>query len=163
MTKKAVLMQKKDDATNHIRDLGVLPEEAFEKYADVSRAEILIQKLHKVNEKMKQFGHVNKKAFEQYSNFTKQKDQLETRKQELDKSSQSIQELIETLDCRKDEAIERTFNQAAKHFTQIWKQLVPEGHGQLIMLRRIDNVCLFNDRIFRLLKMLIFLWKIIQE
>lgn len=34
VTKKSVLEQKKDIALNNIRDLGVLPEEAFEKHQD---------------------------------------------------------------------------------------------------------------------------------
>lgn len=79
---------------------------------------------------------MNKKAFEQYGNFTKQRDSLETRKSELDASHASIQELIKTLDFRKDEAIERTFAQAAKNFTSVWKALVPDGHGDLVMLAR---------------------------
>lgn len=83
--KKCVLIQKKEAAVDHIRDLGVLPEEAFEKYADKETPWIL-RHLHRVNDILKKYENVNKKAFEQYGNFTKQRDQLETRKDELEKS-----------------------------------------------------------------------------
>ena len=100
----------------------------------------LVKKLHTVNEGLKKFAHVNKKAFEQYSNFTKQRDQLIERREELDKSAESIQELVDVLDQRKDEAIERTFKQVAMNFEEVFSQLVPAGRGRLIIQRRMDRV-----------------------
>ena len=135
MARKALLVKKKDDAARNIRDLGVLPEEAFEKYQHLS-SKTLLGKLHSVNETLKVFGVVNKKAFEQYSNFTEQREQLQGRKKELDKSHKAIEDLIRVLDQRKDEAIERTFEQVAKHFENVWETIVPDGRGRLIMLRR---------------------------
>lgn len=35
LTKRQMLLGKKDEASKNIRDLGVLPEEAFEKYTGV--------------------------------------------------------------------------------------------------------------------------------
>jgi structural maintenance of chromosome 3 (chondroitin sulfate proteoglycan 6) len=86
LARKAVLVQKKETALGHIRDLGVLPDEAFEKYSDVDGKQLLA-KLHKVNEILKKYSHVNKKAFEQYGSFTKQREQLQDRKEELDTSA----------------------------------------------------------------------------
>ncbi|KAG5640350.1 hypothetical protein DXG03_009104, partial [Asterophora parasitica] len=99
----------------------------------------LVKKLHSVNEGLKKFAHVNKKAFEQYSNFTKQRDQLLQRREDLDKSATSIEELVEILDQRKDEAIERTFKQVASNFEEVFEKLVPAGRGRLIIQRRIDQ------------------------
>jgi len=82
---------------------------------------------------------VNKKAFEQYSNFTKQRDQLLTRREDLETSAESIEELVQVLDQRKDEAIERTFKQVAKNFEEVFEKLVPAGRGRLIIQRRIDQ------------------------
>lgn len=98
-----------------------------------------MKKLHSVNEGLKKFAHVNKKAFEQYSNFTKQRDQLLKRREELDKSATSIEDLVQVLDQRKDEAIERTFKQVAKNFEEVFEKLVPAGRGRLIIQRRIDQ------------------------
>lgn len=96
--------------------------------------------MHKVTDGLKKFAHVNKKAFEQYNNFTKQRDDLLKRREELDTSSESIQELIGTLDQRKDEAIARTFKQVSKYFEEVFEKLVPAGQGRLVMQRRIDEV-----------------------
>lgn len=138
LAKRQMLASRKDECSRNIRDLGVLPEEAFEKYVN-EKPDRLVKKLHSVNEGLKKFAHVNKKAFEQYNNFTKQRDQLITRREELDKSAQSIEELVEVLDQRKDEAIERTFKQVAKNFEEVFEQLVPAGRGRLIIQRRIDR------------------------
>ncbi|KAG9047985.1 Structural maintenance of chromosomes protein 3 [Tulasnella sp. UAMH 9824] len=137
LTKRQMLLGKKDEASKNIRDLGVLPEEAFEKYTGV-KPDRLVKKLHNVNEALKKFAHVNKKAFEQYSNFTKQRDQLLKRQEDLDKSEESITELVEVLDQRKDEAIERTFKQVSKNFEEVFEKLVPAGRGRLVMVKRVD-------------------------
>jgi structural maintenance of chromosome 3 (chondroitin sulfate proteoglycan 6) len=99
-----------------------------------------VKKLHTVNEGLKKFAHVNKKAFEQYNSFTKQRDQLLQRREDLDKSATSIEELVQVLDQRKDEAIERTFKQVASNFEEVFDKLVPAGRGRLIIQRRIDQV-----------------------
>ncbi|KAA1469211.1 RecF/RecN/SMC protein [Dentipellis sp. KUC8613] len=138
MAKRQLLLSRKDECNRNIRDLGVLPEEAFEKYTN-EKLERLVKKLHAVNEGLKKFAHVNKKAFEQYSNFTKQRDQLLQRRADLDKSAGSIEELVEVLDQRKDEAIERTFKQVASNFEEVFERLVPAGKGKLVIQRRVDQ------------------------
>lgn len=161
--KRQILMTRKEECNRNIRDLGVLPEEAFEKYVNekldrvssrppTSQAdhsppsEQIIKKLHTVNESLKKFSHVNKKAFEQYSSFTKQRDQLLERREDLDKSASSISDLIQVLDQRKDEAIERTFKQVAKNFEEVFERLVPAGRGRLIIQKKIDKVCARSER-----------------
>ncbi|KAH7885116.1 RecF/RecN/SMC [Phlebopus sp. FC_14] len=138
LTKKQMLGTRKDECNRNIRDLGVLPEEAFEKYTS-ENLDRLVKKLRIVNEGLKKFAHVNKKAFEQYNSFTKQRDQLLQRREDLDKSATSIEELVQVLDQRKDEAIERTFKQVAKNFEDVFERLVPAGRGRLIIQRRIDQ------------------------
>jgi structural maintenance of chromosome 3 (chondroitin sulfate proteoglycan 6) len=98
-----------------------------------------MKRMHQVKESLKKFSHVNKKAFEQYNNFTKQRDTLRKRREELDSSQRSIQELIDHLDMRKDEAIERTFKQVSKEFATVFEKLVPAGKGRLIIQRKSDR------------------------
>jgi len=88
---------------------------------------------------LKKYKHVNKKAFEQYNNFTTQRDGLFKRRKELDDGQASIQELIDNLDQRKDEAIERTFKQVSKEFASIFERLVPAGRGRLVIQRKTDQ------------------------
>lgn len=138
MQKRAALMKRAAECSQNIRDLGVLPDEAFTKYAGTD-SNTVVKKLHKVNETLKKYSHVNKKAFEQYNNFTKQREQLMARRAELDASQKSIDELIAVLDQRKDEAIERTFKQVSREFANIFEKLVPAGRGRLIIQRKTDR------------------------
>lgn len=57
----------------------------------------------------------------------------------MDDSQASIQELVEVLDQRKDEAIERTFKQVSKEFASIFERLVPAGRGRLVIQRKTDQ------------------------
>ncbi|KAJ3129036.1 Structural maintenance of chromosomes protein 3 [Physocladia obscura] len=135
--KKSLLVKRKEECTKNIRDLGVLPEEALRDDASKNQtSHQMLAALHKINEKLKKYGQVNKKAFEQYNNFTKQRDGLNQRKDELDSSAKAIEDLIKVLDQRKDEAIERTFKQVALFFSEVWRKLVPNGRGKLTIISK---------------------------
>ncbi|CAG8972988.1 hypothetical protein HYALB_00007834 [Hymenoscyphus albidus] len=138
VAKKALLTTSAAECAKNIRDLGVLPDEAFEKFSNADSKQIT-SRLKKVNEALKKYKHVNKKAFEQYNNFTSQRDSLTKRRKELDDSQRSIQDLVEVLDMRKDESIERTFKQVSKEFASIFKKLVPQGVGRLVIQRKQDR------------------------
>jgi structural maintenance of chromosome 3 (chondroitin sulfate proteoglycan 6) len=138
ISKKAELTALAAECAKNIRDLGVLPEEAFERFAKTDSKSVA-KRLEKVNEALKKYKHVNKKAFEQYNNFTQQRETLTKRRKELDSSQGSIEELVQVLDQRKDEAIERTFKQVSKEFAQIFERLVPAGRGRLVIQRKTDQ------------------------
>ena len=138
MQKKAALTKQAAECAANIRDLGVLPDEAFTKYKNTDSNSV-VKKLHKVNEALKKYSHVNKKAFEQYNSFTKQRETLTSRREELDASQKSINDLISVLDQRKDEAIERTFKQVSREFANVFEKLVPAGRGRLIIQRKTDR------------------------
>ncbi|PHH63964.1 hypothetical protein CDD81_5183 [Ophiocordyceps australis] len=138
LQRKALLTGQAAECAKSIRDLGVLPDEAFGKYEKME-AKVVASRLKKVNEALKKYKHVNKRAFEQYNDFTMQQDQLMKRRKELDASQESIVELVEHLDRRKDEAIERTFRQVSREFASIFSKLVPAGHGQLVINRGNDS------------------------
>ncbi|KAI9166803.1 Chromosome segregation protein sudA [Paramyrothecium foliicola] len=138
LQRKALLTAQAAECAKNIRDLGVLPEEAFDKYENME-AKSITSRLKRVNEALKKYKHVNKKAFEQYNNFTTQEEQLMKRRKELDASRASIEELVEHLDRRKDQAIDRTFKQVSKEFASIFEKLVPAGHGRLVIQRRTDQ------------------------
>ena len=135
---KAVLQQRARELTDDTIHLGPVSQELISKFKSVS-SENVAKRLHKTREALKKYSHVNKKALEQYSSFTKQKAQLMERRHELDASQQSIEELIEVLDQRKDEAIERTFKQVSREFSAVFEKLVPAGKGRLIIQRKADK------------------------
>jgi len=74
-----------------------------------------------------------------YVSFSDQKTEFTARQQELDKGREAIQELITSLDQRKDEAIERTFRGVAKHFSSIFQELRPNGSASLRISRDEDE------------------------
>lgn len=43
---------------------------------------------------------------------------------------------MDSLDRRKNEAIERTFQQVASNFAEIFETLVPAGRGELVIERK---------------------------
>lgn len=136
--KRRILTKQAAEVVIKIRDLGILPHGALEKY-EKTKSDAIVKRLHKVNEALKKYGHVNKKAFEQYNNFTNQRDTLEKRRGELTEGQASIEELITVLDQRKDEAIERTFKQVSREFANVFEKLVPAGRGRLIIQRKADK------------------------
>ncbi|KAI0216956.1 Structural maintenance of chromosomes protein 3 [Lamellibrachia satsuma] len=132
--KQSLLVKKKDDCMRKIRELGSLPSDAFEKYQNLSSKQ-LFKKLEHCNQELKKYSHVNKKALDQFVNFSDQKEKLIKRKEELDSAYSSICDLMYHLDQRKYEAIQLTFKQVSKYFTEIFKRLVPQGHAVLVMKR----------------------------
>ena len=138
MAQKSLRQDEAAEVARNIRDLGVLPEEAFESKYTRLQTEKAEKRLRGVHEALKKYSHVNKKAFEQYNNFTRQRSDLQKRRAELDEGQQGITELIDVLDQRKDEAIERTFKQVSKEFAAVFNKLVPAGKGRLVIQRKTD-------------------------
>ncbi|KAK3634324.1 Structural maintenance of chromosomes protein 3 [Elasticomyces elasticus] len=137
--KRAALTARLQDVSTQVRNLGVLPEAAFTPaYANLA-SNVATARLHKVQDALKKYGHVNKKAFEQFAQFERQRETLEGRREELGSSDGSIRELIDHLDQKKDEAIERTFRQVSREFARVFGRLVPAGRGRLIIQRRTDK------------------------
>lgn len=138
LSKRNTYLAKQEDYSKKIRELGPLSSDAFETYKRKNVKE-LYKMLHKCNEQLQQFSHVNKKALDQYVNFTEQREELQRRQAELDAGDEKIKELISVLDMRKDESIERTFKGVAKHFREVFSQLVQGGHGFLVMMKKKDG------------------------
>jgi structural maintenance of chromosome 3 (chondroitin sulfate proteoglycan 6) len=99
----------------------------------------LVSEIDKVHKALRKYSHVNKKAFQQYELFTQKREHLTNRRGELNISRDAIENLVEVLDQRKDEAISRTFKQVSKYFQEVFVQLVPAGTGRLIIQRRSDR------------------------
>ncbi|KAL4336784.1 hypothetical protein AHAS_Ahas12G0044800 [Arachis hypogaea] len=70
---------------------------------------------------------------------TEQREELQKRQAKLDAGDEKIRELISVHDQRKDESIERTFKGVARHFREVFSELVPRGHGHLVMMKKKDG------------------------
>ncbi|KAI7745683.1 hypothetical protein M8C21_011025, partial [Ambrosia artemisiifolia] len=146
ITRKNILLAKKEEYSKKIRELGQLPSDAFEMHKQKSIKE-LYNMLYKCSEQLKQFSHVNNKAVYLHANLTAdiEKLQLHMRKQELDDGDEKIKEFVSMLDQSKDESIERTFKGVAKHFQEVFSELVRGGHGCLVMMKNKDGDPADND------------------
>uniref|UniRef100_A0A1B0CNW5 Structural maintenance of chromosomes protein n=1 Tax=Lutzomyia longipalpis TaxID=7200 RepID=A0A1B0CNW5_LUTLO len=132
--KENLLHQKIEDATEKIASLGALPQ-ADPAYTRMS-LKSLFRELEKANQHLKKYNHVNKKALDQFLSFSEQKEKLCKRKEELDIGDQKIRELMQNLEMRKVEAIQFTFTQVAQNFTKVFKKLVPQGSGNLVLITK---------------------------
>ncbi|XP_053548973.1 structural maintenance of chromosomes protein 3 [Bombina bombina] len=130
--RQGMLLKKKEECMKKIRELGSLPQEAFEKYQTLSLKQ-LFRKLEQCNSELKKYSHVNKKALDQFVNFSEQKEKLIKRQEELDRGYKSIMELMNVLELRKYEAIQLTFKQVSKNFSEVFQKLVPGGKATLVM------------------------------
>lgn len=139
MGKKSLNIGRRDNYMRKIQELGSLPPESELRNYRNQNIDWLEKGLERVNKKLKKYSHVNKKAFDQYVNFSEKRESLMERKDELDRGAEKVKELVESLDRKKDEAINRTFRGVSKHFTDVFKELVPLGEGELIMRTAIDE------------------------
>lgn len=130
--RQGMLLKKKEECMKKIRELGSLPQEAFEKYQTLTLKQ-LFRKLEQCNTELKKYSHVNKKALDQFVNFSEQKEKLIKRQEELDRGYKSIMELMNVLELRKYEAIQLTFKQVSKNFSEVFQKLVPSGKATLVM------------------------------
>lgn len=121
-----------------IRELGSVPRKEVEEYKNLDQSKLL-KRLKDINEKLKKYASVNRKAMDQYVSFNEQRENLISRKEELDSENSSIQLLIDSLDRQKDETILSTFRSVSKHFTDVFDELVPGGHGELVMRTDLDD------------------------
>ncbi|KAI5959598.1 SMC3 [Candida pseudojiufengensis] len=137
---KSIKEQTREEINSKIKNLGMLPEEAFQsdKFENFS-ANQLITKLNKILKELTKYQHINKRAMEQYNQFNKQKDDLIARKDELDESKRSIENLIKVLQKQKKDSIMNSFKQISKAFHEIFEKLVPQGTGHLILQKKNIN------------------------
>lgn len=136
ISQRSTLQAKSQEAEKKIGQLGVLPA-AYDQFKNKDIKQ-LMKMLSKCHTELKKYTHVNKKALDQYVQFTEQCEALNDRKTELDSGSSAIEDLISTLDHKKNEAILRTFKGVSKHFSNVFQELVPTGNASVIMKRRKD-------------------------
>jgi structural maintenance of chromosome 3 (chondroitin sulfate proteoglycan 6) len=138
LNKRSMILESIQSKQRLIRDLGSVPKREVDDSKDLSEKELLRQ-LREVNERLKKYSSVNRKALDQYISFTEQRDTLVARKDELSRDYRSIQQLIDTLDAQKEDAILRTFRGVSHHFAEVFQELVPGGRGQLVMRTTDDQ------------------------
>ena len=132
------MLQKAEEFAQCIRKLGSLPKDAFDAsgaHATMSSKDLL-KEIEACHKELGALSHVNKKALDQYAAFSEERDKMLGKQEELEAARQSIDALIQHLDRKKEDAIERTFKGVSHNFKNVFEELVPGGKGQLIMSLR---------------------------
>jgi structural maintenance of chromosome 3 (chondroitin sulfate proteoglycan 6) len=138
-------VSKRETYMRKIQELGSLPPpSALDSYTGLTIS-ALMRELEKLNKKLKKYSHVNKKAYDQFVNFSEQRESLLKRKEDLDTGAEKVKELLESLERQKDEAINRTFRGVSANFKDVFKELVPNGAGELVMRTVIDEASAASD------------------
>jgi len=146
LDQRSVTVRARELAMRKMRELGSLPSSELDKYRHLGVDELTAAVVHATNA-LKRFGQVNKKALDQFVNFSEQRQALVQRQSEAATSHTKIRELIAHLDRQKDEAIKLTFKQVAKHFREVFSELVPNGVGTLQLVKAKDaNEQLDDDK-----------------
>jgi structural maintenance of chromosome 3 (chondroitin sulfate proteoglycan 6) len=139
LNKRTMLLEAMQQKQRLIRELGTLPRQEMQDFKDFTEKQLL-SKLKDVNDQLKKYASVNRKALDQYVNFNEQRENLIERRDELARDKDKIQQLVESLDQQKEEAILRTFRGVSEHFKDVFSELVPGGEGQLIMRTTDEDV-----------------------
>ena len=136
--KRQALQEKKEQIIKLIHDLGALDiiSQDINPNLDINK---LNNNLKKIKKELEKYKTVNKKARDQYNTFLKEKNKLNLRneKQLIDK--QHIDGLMQHLDNKKDDAIQKTFIGINNKFKQSFKQLVSRGSGKLMLFKHDNN------------------------
>uniref|UniRef100_A0AC35F533 Structural maintenance of chromosomes protein n=1 Tax=Panagrolaimus sp. PS1159 TaxID=55785 RepID=A0AC35F533_9BILA len=131
--------KRREDTLRRVKDLGTLAVDITSKFGNLRRKELEAQWMDSLNH-MKKFKNVNKKALDQFVRSTTERDNLHSQIEEMQENYQRINALIEASETRKFDALYLTFKQVAKNFHDVFKKLVPNGVGDLIMKTApVDN------------------------
>jgi len=147
MSKRCLCISQRELHMRRIQELGSHPPtNELDKYKSLSIS-ALMKRLESTNKELKEYVHVNKKAYDQFVNFSDKRESLLGRKTEVDREAEKVKELVESLDQQKDEAINRTFRGVSAHFKDVFKELVPNGAGELVMHTSLDDDDDDNDEV----------------
>ncbi|TMS23760.1 Structural maintenance of chromosomes protein 3 [Larimichthys crocea] len=120
--RQGMLLKKKEECMKKIRELGSLPQEAFEKYQTLTLKQ-LFRKLEQCNTELKKYSHVNKKALDQFVNFSEQKEKLIQASGRVGPRLQIYHGAHERPGAA----------QVSKNFSEVFQKLVPGGKATLVM------------------------------
>lgn len=141
LNKRSMYLAKREMYMRKIQELGSLPSGVMLSQHSNESISSLMRKLDGTNKKLRKYSHVNKKAYDQFVNFNEHREDLLERKEELDVARDKLQELMDSLDRQKDEAIHRTFRGVSAHFKDVFSELVPDkgACGELIMRTDLED------------------------
>lgn len=134
MQKLLNLAENKESYIKKMGSLGSLPADEHDRLKS-EHPDALKKLLESNSRRIKKYQHVNKRALEQYNKYMEKMDALNEKISDLEKSENSIYDLLVHLESVKDDAIVRTFRSVAQHFSEVFHEIVPQGKGRLKMVK----------------------------
>ncbi|KAE9553152.1 hypothetical protein FO519_003631 [Halicephalobus sp. NKZ332] len=126
------LNKRRDEALRKMKELGTLPVDTITAYGSLRKSELEEKWMESVRF-MKKYTNVNRKALDQFVRSATERDELKSQIEELERNHEHINKLLEATDTRKYDVLYLTFKQVAKNFHDVFKKLVPQGVGDLVM------------------------------
>lgn len=137
LEKRNSLQQRWTSVMNSLRSVGPVNAAALEDVRKLRFSQI-VKNLSEVVAKQRTLGNVDLNANEKLEMFGKQREELNARREELKRGETSLLELMETLHNQKEDALRRTFRQVQRHFSDIFKELIPRGSASLTLVTKAD-------------------------
>lgn len=99
-----------------------------------SKAEILAQTTQKLQQQIQQLGAVNLAAIEELASEQERKGYLDSQLQDLLTASETLEEAIQKIDRETRGKLRATFDEANRHFGELFNTLFNGGHAKLELL-----------------------------
>jgi len=111
-----------------LKKFGVGP--AVQESADLNSLE---RRSQEIEEEIRSFGEVNYRAIRDFREEERRHASEKGRYDKLVAEKESILNFMREVDEKKKEVFMKTFNEVAKHFSEIFSELSPEGTAQLVL------------------------------
>jgi len=130
---KEILEERRIQKEKELKNLGVLPVNEIEALKNQNIKE-LTRQLGAIKIDLEKRKKINSNATDQYVESSNRREILQQRKDEIDKSLEKIEVLMNTLEQEREKKIDYTVKQAGFHFKEIFKLLTDnEGEGKLVL------------------------------
>jgi structural maintenance of chromosome 3 (chondroitin sulfate proteoglycan 6) len=127
---------RRSDADVKMRSLTSVPADVDE--IRKLKKNQLLKDLAKAPKQFEKYQHVNKKAIDQYQSFKEQQEHLVQRLESVDRGEAAVHKLVKKLDDDKDIAIQNTFTQMAKSFSEVFGEIVRGGNATMELVKAAD-------------------------
>ncbi|ODV92163.1 hypothetical protein CANCADRAFT_42779 [Tortispora caseinolytica NRRL Y-17796] len=138
MAHRGLLISRKNEVSERLRNVGLVPEDRLATYRNTSSDE-LVQILRKEREILKNMVNVNQNAFDKYTSFMRQQEGLEARCEEITRSRLAIDELLPVLEKKRSHAFSSSYAVISENFSKLFTKLVPNGKATMELLSKKDS------------------------
>ncbi len=127
-TRKIVIEEKIDDLFEKSKDYGTLPP-----VTDDLSEEVLNQKIGKAGTEKKALEPVNLKSIEEYDEVKERWDEIDMRRQTLQRERKAILDSIDRIELEKTRNFMKAYHEINRVFSTVFQKLSPGGSAKMIL------------------------------